>query len=181
MDSLGNIDKLDNSVGVFMYDGASSTVASQDSPVAMSLLDPTPPSLSLTPSLPSIPSIPTVASPSAPASPTTPTTPRRAAEASSDAPYQKFVHAMAGIYNLSDEQLQARFQFESEIGYGNWGSVWACRLKDMPPLASPGSTLGRAAAMNGGLGAGGCVAVKLAHRGKEAVSEDTCKDDMFCG
>jgi len=92
-----------------------------------------------------------------------------AAAADNDPQYTKFVNAMSGIYNLTDLQLEARFVFEQEIGFGNWGSVWQCRLRDAPN-SSPGSRLGRAAAMNGGVGAAGRVAVKLAHRGKEAVS-----------
>jgi hypothetical protein len=92
-------------------------------------------------------------------------------ETGGDETYQKFVSAMAGIYDLSDQQLEDRFSFEREIGFGNWGSVWQCRLRESNSHRnSPGRRLGRAAAMNGGLGAQGRVAIKLAHRGKEAVS-----------
>lgn len=28
------------------------------------------------------------------------------------------------IFSISDEELRDRLQFISEIGFGNWGSVW---------------------------------------------------------
>ena len=33
------------------------------------------------------------------------------------------------IFSLTDEQLSDRFTFISEIGFGNWGSVWMCKPK----------------------------------------------------
>jgi hypothetical protein len=71
---------------------------------------------------------------------------------------------------LTDQQLQDRFDFIEEIGFGNWGSVWKVKpvshrrggWDDIPSME--GLRLGRAAAAAGGGGAGGRVAVKLVHR-----------------
>ena len=80
------------------------------------------------------------------------------------------------IFSLTDQQLSDRFTFISEIGFGNWGSVWLCKPKHHRSSAlgqyghSATVRLGRAAAASGGSGAGGKVAVKLVHRSKSAVS-----------
>jgi hypothetical protein len=84
--------------------------------------------------------------------------------------------AAEDIFSITDEQLSERFTFISEIGFGNWGSVWLCKPKH--PRASalvvrpndPELRLGRAAAASGGSGAGGKVAIKLVHREKSPVS-----------
>lgn len=87
--------------------------------------------------------------------------------------YQKFANDVSGLYNLTDEQLACRFEFEREVGYGQWGSVWMCRLLETSMMRrnDPSARLGRAAAMNGGVGARGRVAIKLAHREGSPVSD----------
>lgn len=78
------------------------------------------------------------------------------------------------IFSLTDQQLSDRFTFISEIGFGNWGSVWLCKPKHVrsSQLSEPGAVvkLGKQAAASGGSGAGGKVAIKLVHRSKTAVS-----------
>lgn len=78
-----------------------------------------------------------------------------------------------GIFSLTDQQLSDRFTFISEIGFGNWGSVWLCKPKYVRSgqLSEPGAVvkLGKQAAASGGSGAGGKVAIKLVHRSKTAV------------
>ncbi|KAH8925848.1 kinase-like protein [Atractiella rhizophila] len=40
------------------------------------------------------------------------------------------------IWSWTDEVLASKYEFCKEIGFGNWGSVWQCRLKPGPsPLA----------------------------------------------
>ncbi|KAG8930857.1 hypothetical protein FRC02_003598 [Tulasnella sp. 418] len=50
------------------------------------------------------------------------------------------------VFSLTDDELKERLHFIKEIGYGNWGSVWACFTKDAPTREK--------------------VAVKLVHREK---------------
>lgn len=77
------------------------------------------------------------------------------------------------IFSLTDQQLSDRFTFISEIGFGNWGSVWLCKPKHArsSQLSEPGGVvkLGKQAAASRGSGAGGKVAIKLVHRSKTAV------------
>ncbi|KAG8879250.1 hypothetical protein FRB97_001834 [Tulasnella sp. 331] len=54
--------------------------------------------------------------------------------------------APTDIFSISDEELQERLQFISEIGFGNWGSVWSCYTNNTPTRDK--------------------VAVKLVHRSK---------------
>ncbi|KAI0087036.1 hypothetical protein BDY19DRAFT_1092650 [Irpex rosettiformis] len=61
------------------------------------------------------------------------------------------------IFSISDQVLADRLQFIEEIGFGNWGSVWACRPKADP--SSP-STDSPHAPKNTK------IAVKLVHRSK---------------
>lgn len=85
------------------------------------------------------------------------------------------------IFSLTDQQLADRFSFISEIGFGNWGSVWLCKPKHVrsSALGTSGKTgmvrLGKMAAAGGGSGAGGKVAIKLVHRSKTPVSEPNAK------
>ncbi len=82
------------------------------------------------------------------------------------------------IFSLTDQQLSDRFTFISEIGFGNWGSVWLCKPKHARASALGGDVgggggvgkLGKTAAAVGGSGAGGKVAIKLVHRSKTPVS-----------
>ncbi|KZT42632.1 kinase-like protein [Sistotremastrum suecicum HHB10207 ss-3] len=39
------------------------------------------------------------------------------------------------IYSLSDQGLANIYRFVEEIGFGNWGSVWACEHRNKPPRA----------------------------------------------
>lgn len=94
---------------------------------------------------------------------------------------RQLVAASDDILCLTDRQLGERFSFVQEIGFGNWGSVWkvrprhsrASQLGDIRnshrDSNKPGSRLGRKAAMSGGSGAGGKVAIKLVHRERTAV------------
>ncbi|KAI0338866.1 hypothetical protein BDW22DRAFT_1362161 [Trametopsis cervina] len=61
------------------------------------------------------------------------------------------------IYSISDQVLADRLQFIEEIGFGNWGSVWACRPK--PDPSSPSSSSPHAPINTK-------IAVKLVHRSK---------------
>ncbi|WVO18574.1 hypothetical protein L204_106293 [Cryptococcus depauperatus] len=73
------------------------------------------------------------------------------------------------IFSLTDQQLSDQFTFMSEVGYGNWGSVWVCKPKDAESAQfTQGAMirLGRQAAAAGGAGADGKVALKLVHRSK---------------
>ncbi|WRT68102.1 uncharacterized protein IL334_005077 [Kwoniella shivajii] len=75
------------------------------------------------------------------------------------------------IFSLTDQQLSNRFTFISEIGFGNWGSVWLCKPKNLKSASSFNENgvivkLGKKAATSGGLGASGKVAVKLVHRSR---------------
>nr|XP_019045252.1 CAMK/CAMKL protein kinase [Kwoniella bestiolae CBS 10118]OCF24182.1 CAMK/CAMKL protein kinase [Kwoniella bestiolae CBS 10118] len=90
------------------------------------------------------------------------------------------------IFSLTDQQLSDRFTFISEIGFGNWGSVWLCKPKHIRssyllehhPGGGMGMSeneraivrLGKKAAVSGGTGAGGKVAVKLVHRSRSATT-----------
>jgi protein-serine/threonine kinase len=80
------------------------------------------------------------------------------------------------VFMITDQQLSDRFSFEKEIGFGNWGSVWLCKLRrvrselSMPQSHGYEVRLGRAAALSGGGGAGGKVAIKLVHRNQDPVS-----------
>ncbi|WVF68723.1 hypothetical protein IAT40_003495 [Kwoniella sp. CBS 6097] len=79
------------------------------------------------------------------------------------------------VFSITDEQLSERFTFVSEIGFGNWGSVWRCKLKHLKHgvvIAEDNHfmKLGRKAAASGGGGAGGKVAVKLVHRSRDATT-----------
>jgi hypothetical protein len=80
------------------------------------------------------------------------------------------------VFMITDQQLSDRFSFEKEIGFGNWGSVWLCKLRrvrselSMPQSYGYEVRLGRAAALSGGGGAGGKVAIKLVHRNQDPVS-----------
>ncbi|KAI0693211.1 hypothetical protein BC835DRAFT_1546100 [Cytidiella melzeri] len=61
------------------------------------------------------------------------------------------------IFSISDQVLADRLQFIEEIGFGNWGSVWACRPKpdpSSPPTDSPHASESTK------------IAVKLVHRSK---------------
>ncbi|WVQ84397.1 hypothetical protein IAT38_006549 [Cryptococcus sp. DSM 104549] len=58
------------------------------------------------------------------------------------------------IFSLTDQQLSDRFTFISEIGFGNWGSVWLCKPKHVRS-----SQLGEAG-----------VAIKLVHRSKTVTT-----------
>lgn len=75
------------------------------------------------------------------------------------------------IFYISDGQLGSRFNFDKEIGYGNWGSVWVAKPR-RGPLRADGREvkLGRRSASAGGMEAEGKVAVKLVHRQKCDVS-----------
>ncbi|KDQ20831.1 hypothetical protein BOTBODRAFT_101107 [Botryobasidium botryosum FD-172 SS1] len=53
------------------------------------------------------------------------------------------------IFSISDQQLSDKLEFIKEIGFGNWGSVWACR----PKVGDVSETRYK-------------VAVKLVHRSK---------------
>lgn len=91
------------------------------------------------------------------------------------------IMAAEDIFCLTDKQLQDRFNFITEVGYGIWGSVWECKPKRMraSALQEPiiGSIrFGRKAASIGGYGAGGRVAVKLVHRSKSPVSSTRFRD-----
>ncbi|ODN74147.1 hypothetical protein L202_07598 [Cryptococcus amylolentus CBS 6039] len=77
------------------------------------------------------------------------------------------------IFSLTDQQLSDRFTFISEIGFGNWGSVWLCKPKHArSSQLEQGAVvrLGKQAAASGGSGAGGKVAIKLVHRSKTATT-----------
>ncbi|KAK8858890.1 hypothetical protein IAR55_003121 [Kwoniella newhampshirensis] len=90
-------------------------------------------------------------------------------------PAHPHIYAMTSqvddIFSLTDEQLANRFIFISEVGFGNWGSVWLCKPK-RPRASRLGDgdaqgmvvKLGRKAAAGGGSGACGKVAIKLVHR-----------------
>ena len=75
---------------------------------------------------------------------------------------------------MTDQELSDRFTFMSEIGFGNWGSVWLCKPKHCRASAHRElggvAKLGKMAAAGGGSGAGGKVALKLVHRTKTIVS-----------
>ncbi|WWD18784.1 hypothetical protein CI109_103239 [Kwoniella shandongensis] len=83
------------------------------------------------------------------------------------------------IFSLTDQQLSERFTFITEIGFGNWGSVWLCKPKHPRASVLGGAEasgnaavvrLGKKAAASGGSGAGGKVAIKLVHRSKTATT-----------
>ncbi|WVQ73507.1 hypothetical protein IAR50_003079 [Cryptococcus sp. DSM 104548] len=77
------------------------------------------------------------------------------------------------IFSLTDQQLSDRFTFISEIGFGNWGSVWLCKPKharNSQIEQGAVARLGKQAAASGGSGAGGKVAIKLVHRSKTATT-----------
>ncbi|KIR96928.1 CAMK/CAMKL protein kinase [Cryptococcus deuterogattii 2001/935-1] len=78
------------------------------------------------------------------------------------------------IFSLTDQQLSDRFTFISEIGFGNWGSVWLCKPKHVRSslLSEPRAVarLGKKAVASGGSGAGGKVAIKLVHRSKTTTT-----------
>nr|XP_019003885.1 CAMK/CAMKL protein kinase [Kwoniella mangroviensis CBS 8507]OCF67346.1 CAMK/CAMKL protein kinase [Kwoniella mangroviensis CBS 8507] len=83
------------------------------------------------------------------------------------------------IFSITDQQLSDRFTFISEIGFGNWGSVWLCKPKHTRSshLFDQHNEnerailkLGKKAAVSGGTGAGGKVAIKLVHRSRSATT-----------
>ncbi|KAI0795218.1 hypothetical protein BC629DRAFT_310764 [Irpex lacteus] len=65
------------------------------------------------------------------------------------------------IFSISDQVLADRLQFIEEIGYGNWGSVWACRPK-LDPSSTSDSNSNSPHAPSGER----TIAVKLVHRSK---------------
>ncbi|WWC88336.1 uncharacterized protein L201_003246 [Kwoniella dendrophila CBS 6074] len=88
------------------------------------------------------------------------------------------------IFSLTDQQLSDRFTFISEIGFGNWGSVWLCKPKHLRSsyhLNNPQHQqmneneravirLGKKSVASGGSGAAGKVAIKLVHRSRTATT-----------
>lgn len=83
------------------------------------------------------------------------------------------------VLYLLDEQLEERFKWLEEVGFGNWGCVWACQPKFFRKNRQDINItreelllmkLGNAAAENSGYAGGGLVAVKVVRRVKDAVS-----------
>ncbi|KAL1405878.1 hypothetical protein Q8F55_007557 [Vanrija albida] len=106
--------------------------------------------------------------PSPSSSPTTPNHDGAAAHLFSTAP------GMEDIVALSDDQVQGRFSFDTEVGNGNWGQVYMTSLKpyedsDLDPT-DPVFRLGNMSA--GGLGkfGAGVVAIKVVHKDKDPVT-----------
>lgn len=87
-------------------------------------------------------------------------------------------------FSLTDAQLNSRFNFVKEVGFGNWGSVWYCRLRRMTATSFLRSQtqgggdsgafavfrLGKIAQAGGEGGSGGAVAAKLINRVNDEVS-----------
>jgi protein-serine/threonine kinase len=80
-------------------------------------------------------------------------------------------NACPDVFAMTDQQLHDRFKFHKEIGFGNWGSVWECRIKPLrssiwsrEPAHMAGMKLGRMSANSEGGGAGGKVAIKVVDR-----------------
>ncbi|OCF43528.1 CAMK/CAMKL protein kinase [Kwoniella heveanensis CBS 569] len=99
----------------------------------------------------------------------------RAAEAALHPALNSIAAGTDDIFSITDEQLSERFTFVSEIGFGNWGSVWRCKPKHIKHGAITAGDkhfmkLGKRAAACGGGGAGGKVAVKLVHRSRDATT-----------
>ncbi|KAF7314512.1 Protein kinase domain-containing protein [Mycena kentingensis (nom. inval.)] len=61
------------------------------------------------------------------------------------------------VFSLSDEALAAQLSFLSEVGWGNWGSVWLCKPKDL----TDSGVVNRADTK---------IAVKLVHRSKTSTT-----------
>ena len=113
-----------------------------------------------------------------------PTLARDAPEESRNSPAREIQHTQSHpniaaaasadeVILMTDQELSDRFMFLSEIGFGNWGSVWLCKPKHWRSSAHHESggfmKLGKMAAASGGSGAGGKVALKLVHRTKTMV------------
>ncbi|KAK7048599.1 kinase domain-containing protein [Favolaschia claudopus] len=68
----------------------------------------------------------------------------------------------ADVFSLSDQVLSDRLQFVTEIGFGNWGSVWLCRPKE--------DAFQHPEAENALKAREDKIAVKLVHRSKTSTT-----------